>query len=74
MRSNRDDNGPASPHNATRHDLRLPWLWLKRHAYDRTGDPSLLAVHSLPTLIFPKVFPKGMKMAPGEVSEGRFRW
>jgi hypothetical protein len=24
--------------------------------------------------MFPKVFPSGMKMAPGVSSEGRFRW
>jgi len=29
---------------------------------------------SLVTLMFPKVFPSGMKMAPGVSSEGRFRW
>jgi hypothetical protein len=29
---------------------------------------------SLATLIFSKVFPSGMKTAPGEVSEGHFRW
>jgi len=25
-------------------------------------------------LMFPKVFPSGMKMAPGGVSEGHFGW
>uniref|UniRef100_UPI001CA49926 hypothetical protein n=1 Tax=Mycobacterium marinum TaxID=1781 RepID=UPI001CA49926 len=30
--------------------------------------------NSLASLMFPKVFPSGMKMAPGEISEGHFRW
>jgi hypothetical protein len=37
----------------------------------RTG--TIIAARRLPTLMFPKVFPSGMKTARGESSEGHFR-
>lgn len=33
---------------------------------------ALFPAISLASLMFPKVFPKSMKTAPGEISEGRF--
>jgi len=41
---------------------------------DRADVPKLLPNRSLALRMFPKVFPLGMKMAPGELSGGHFRW
>lgn len=42
--------------------------------YADTGLDGLLPNKSLALLMFPKVFPSGMKMAPGVSSGGHFTW
>lgn len=42
--------------------------------FERSRSPRKVAQKLFASLMFPKVFPTGVKTAPGEVSEGRFTW
>jgi hypothetical protein len=44
-----------------------------RSLQEPVSAPNQFPLDPLATLMFPKVFPSSMKMAPGESSEGHFR-